>query len=170
MKFKFHPGAYFTFFILLIFLGGVVTAGQWNISARLFPWAIGIPALSMCFAQLFMELFHWKEDRDPGDLRGLMDLPVDRSVPVSVVIRRAIIIFGWLIGFFFVIWLIGFILTVPLFVLLYLRVQAREAWGLTLVYTIAVLIFLLGLFHYILHIPQVPLNPYLYPSTLSGPR
>lgn len=163
MKFKAHPNAYFTFFFLLLFLGVVLTAGQWQVQARLFPWVIGIPALLMCIAQLVLDFSQSKGQGPSDDLRGLMDLPVDRSVPVSVVVRRAINIFGWILGFFFVIWLIGFIITVPLFVLLYLRVQAREKWGLVLIYTGAVLIFLLGLFHYVLHIP--------WPSGLiSGPQ
>jgi hypothetical protein len=74
-------------------------------------------------------------------------------VPVSVVVRRAANTFGWIGGFFFVIWVVGFIITVPLFVFFYLTIQAGEKLSVSLIYTGAMLIFLLGLFHYILHIP-----------------
>ncbi|MFQ5918293.1 MAG: tripartite tricarboxylate transporter TctB family protein [Candidatus Binatia bacterium] len=156
MRFRFNPGALFTLLILLIFFGGVFTARQWQFQARLFPWTIGIPALLLCFAQLAMDLFRTTESDNPDDVSGLMDLPVDRGVPVSVVVRRAVNIFGWVIGFFLVIWLIGFIISVPLFVLLYLLVQAREKLWVSLTYTGAMLIFLIVIFHQVLHIPWPP--------------
>ncbi len=156
MKFRFNPGALFTLLILLIFFGGVFTARQWQFQARLFPWTIGIPALLLCIAQLAMDLFRTTESDNSDDVSGLMDLPVDRSVPVSVVVHRAVNSFGWIIGFMLVIWLIGFIISVPLFVLLYLLIQAREKLWVSLVYTGAMLIFLLGVFHQVLHIPWPP--------------
>jgi len=156
MRFRFNPGALFTLLILLIFFGGVFTARQWQFQARLFPWTIGIPALLLCVAQLAMDLFRTTESDNSDDVSGLMDLPVDRSVPVSVVVHRAVNSFGWIIGFMLVIWLIGFIISVPLFVLLYLLIQAREKLWVSLVYTGAMLIFLLGVFHQVLHIPWPP--------------
>jgi hypothetical protein len=156
MRFRFNPGALFTLLILLIFFGGVFTARQWQFQARLFPWTIGIPALLLCIAQLAMDLFRTTESDNSDDVSGLMDLPVDRSVPVSVVVHRAVNSFGWIIGFMLVIWLIGFIISVPLFVLLYLLIQAREKLWVSLVYTGAMLIFLLGVFHQVLHIPWPP--------------
>ena len=156
MRLRVNPGALFTLLILLIFFGGVFTARQWQFQARLFPWTIGIPALLLCVAQLAMDLFRTTESDNSDDVSGLMDLPVDRSVPVSVVVHRAVNSFGWIIGFMLVIWLIGFIISVPLFVLLYLLIQAREKLWVSLVYTGAMLIFLLGVFHQVLHIPWPP--------------
>ena len=153
MKFRANPGAFLTLFIMVIFFAAVYTAGQWQYQARLFPWTIGIPAVLICVIQLGLDLFQIGDSADSDDLTGLMDLPVDRGVPVSVVVRRATNIFGWILGFFFVIWVVGFIITVPLFVFFYLMTQAREKFGVSIVYTAGILVFLLGLFHYVLHIP-----------------
>ncbi len=153
MKFRANPGAILTLLILAVFFGGVYTAGQWQYQARLFPWSIGIPALLLCVVQLGLDLFRIGDSADGDDRAGMMDLPVDRGVPVSVVVHRAANTFGWIGGFFFVIWLVGFIITVPLFVFFYLTIQAKEKLSVSLIYTGCMLIFLLGLFHYILHIP-----------------
>lgn len=153
MKLKANPGALFTTVILLLMLGLVMSAKQWQYQARLFPWAIGIPTLLLCFLQLGLDLFKTQGDKDPA---GMMDLPVDRSVPVAVVIKRAVNIFSWIFGLYLSIWLIGFIISVPLFLLLYLSIQARESWNVIITYTIVMFVFLIGVFEMVLHIPWPP--------------
>ncbi len=153
MRFRVSAGAVFTLVILLPLLGGVVAAREWPIQARLFPWVIGISALCLCTAQLAIDLFKEHRPEAPEDVSGLMDLPVDRGVPVAVVVRRAANIFGWIFGFFSAIWIIGFLISVPLFTWLYLTVQAREKWWVSLAYTGLALVFLFGVFHFTLHIP-----------------
>jgi hypothetical protein len=153
MKFKADPGVFFTLIVLLICFLGVFTARQWQFQARLFPWTIGIPAFLFCVAQLALDIFRSKASDDPEDVRGLMDLPVDSSVPVLVVVQRAANIFGWILGFFAAIWLIGFVISVPLFIILYLGLQAGEKMSVTLIYAGVMLLFLLVVFHYVLHIP-----------------
>ena len=153
MKLKANPGALFTTVILLLMLGLVISAKHWQYQARLFPWAIGIPTLLLCFLQLGLDLFKTQKETDTA---GMMDLPVDRSVPVRVVIIRAVNIFGWIFGFFFTIWLIGFIIAVPLFLVLYLSIQAREPWNVVVTYAVVMFLFLIGVFEMVLHIPWPP--------------
>lgn len=153
MKLKANPGAIFTLIILLMAFGLVITARQWQYQARLFPWVIGIPTLLLCFLQLGLDLFQGKRE---GDTAGMMDLPVDRGVPVAVVVKRAFNIFGWIFGLYASIWLIGFVISVPLFVLLYLLIQARESWKVAVTYTVVMALFLIGVFEMVLHIPWPP--------------
>lgn len=153
MKLKANPGALFTVIILLLMLGLVMSAKQWQYQARLFPWAIGIPTLLLCFLQLGLDLFKTQKATDAA---GMMDLPVDRSVPVAVVVKRAVNIFSWIFGLFLSVWLIGFIISVPLFMLLYLSIQAREPWKVTITYAVVMFVFLIGVFEMVLHIPWPP--------------
>ncbi len=149
--FRFHLGvpALFTLAILLLVLAGVVTARGWPAQARLFPLVVGLAAAGMCAAQLFLDLF-----RVPGKGAGrIMDLEAETGVPGRVVARRAADIFGWILGLLTSIWVIGFLLTVPLFMWLYLALRGRAGWRLCLGYTALALAVLLGVFHYTLHIP-----------------
>ena len=149
--FRFHLGVpvLFTLAILLLVLAGVVTARGWPAQARLFPLVVGLAAAGMCAAQLFLDLF-----RVPGKGAGrIMDLEAETGVPGRVVARRAADIFGWILGLLTSIWVIGFLLTVPLFMWLYLALRGRAGWRLCLGYTALALAVLLGVFHYTLHIP-----------------
>lgn len=152
-RLRFNPGALFTLAILVIFAFGVFTARHWQIQARLFPWVVGIPGLALCVVQLVGDFLQRSAPGDEDDLRGLMDLPVDRSVPLSIVVRRAVNTFGWILGLFGAIWLIGFVVSVPLFVFLYLWLQAREKLWLSLVYAACMLVVVIGVFDLILNIP-----------------
>ncbi len=152
MKLRANPAALFTVVVLLLMVGLVVTAKQWQYQARLFPWTIGIPTMLLCFLQLGLDLFRGKN----GDVAGMMDLPVDRSVPAAVVIKRAVNIFGWIFGLYLSIWIIGFILSVPVFLLLYLSLQADESWKVAVIYMLVMLVFMIGVFEMVLHIPWPP--------------
>ena len=151
--FKFDFASLFTLLFFAIFALGVFTAREWQIQARLFPWVVGFPVLALCTYQLFKDLFVRQEASDEAEVLGFMDLPVDRSVPVSVVIKRAMNIFAWILGLFAAIWLIGFVVSVPMFVFLYLVVQAREKLWIATVYAIGMLAFIIGVFHVILSVP-----------------
>ena len=151
--FKFDFASLFTLLFFVMFALGVFTARDWQIQARLFPWVVGIPVLVLCAVQLFKDLFIRQEASDEAEALGFMDLPVDRSVPVTVVIKRALNIFGWILGLFAAIWLIGFVISVPLFVFLYLTVQAREKLWIATVYAIGMIAFIIGVFHVILSVP-----------------
>ncbi len=161
MKLRANPGALFTVFILILMIGLVMTAKQWQFQARLFPWSIGIPTMLLCFLQLGMDLFRNRNEDE--DLAGVMDLPVDRSVPVRVVIQRAVNIFSWIFGLYASIWIIGFILSVPLFLLLYLRIQAGESWKVAVTYMVVMMVFMVGVFEMVLHIPWPP-------GLINGPQ
>ncbi len=153
LQLKIRPGVIFTLVIAVVLFALVVTARDWPLTARLFPWAIGIPALGFCLIQIVMELLRAERFVSAGEMNGFMDLPVDRDIPASMVTRRAAIIFGWLVALFAAIKLVGFLISVPTFVWLYLTIHAKERWWFSLVYTTGTVVFVLSVFHYLLAIP-----------------
>lgn len=159
---RFEPRMLFTLFAAAVFGFVVVTAREWPIGTRLFPWCVGIPMLVLSLVQLAVELFRSTRSVDPQ--RSSVetgDLQVDWSIGTRLVIHRAAKFFGWIIGLLLGIWLLGFFVTVPLFVFLYLKLEAKEGWLLSFWLTAAALVFLIGIFEQILHThwPQ-PLIPW----------
>jgi Na+/proline symporter len=138
--------------ILVVFFAVFVyQAKDWRLQARLYPWAIGIPMLILAVVQVVLDL-RGIEPKKSGN-----DAPVDvqfaaRTDPV-VARRRTINIFSWILGYVVSIWLIGFAYSVPLIVFLYLKVQSREKWPLSIALTAVAWLFFWALFDRLLHLP-----------------
>jgi hypothetical protein len=130
--------------IMLVCGYGIYTAWDWPSKAALFPLAIGIPLFCLAAAEAVWALLG-KEDR-----------PEARDFQLSIgekSMRRTAVAVAWMLGFFAAIVLLGFPLAVPLFVLLYLKLQGREGWVLSIVVTLAVWGVFYGLFDRLLHLP-----------------
>lgn len=153
MKVKINAAAVFTFFVMLVLAGALITSREWSFATRLFPWVIAIPALCLCAIQFLTELYRAHRPVTDEDVSGVMDLPVDKGVPLKLVVLRAANIFSWVFGLFVAVFVIGFVLSAPMFVWLYLTFQAREKWWISLLWTGLTMVFLLGLFHYTLRVP-----------------
>ena len=72
--------------------------------------------------------------------------------PREVVIRRTAIAVGWILGFFALIALLGFPIAVAVLVFAYLKVQGREGWLFSIVFTAVVWACFYGLFDLLLHL------------------
>jgi hypothetical protein len=61
--------------------------------------------------------------------------------------------FAWMFGFFAMIWLVGYVVAIPLMVFGYLKFQSNEAWGLSITLTVIAFIFFYALFVRLLNLP-----------------
>lgn len=148
---KLRPQAILSIVIALFFVVFAYQAKDWKLQARLYPWAIGIPMLILAIIQVVLDL------KGVAPKQTASDAPVDvqlaeRTDP-ALARRRTINIFSWLIGYLIAVWLLGFSYCVPLIVFLYLKVQSRERWPLTIALTAVAWIFFYGLFDRLLHLP-----------------
>ena len=126
---------------------GVISAHSWPWKAALFPLAIGIPLFCMAAAEVLWVLLGSTARSEARDFQLSTDLPA------RVMLRRTLLAMAWIAGFFAAIVLLGFPVAVPLLVLLYLKVQGGESWGLSLVFTLVVWAIFYGLFDRLLHLP-----------------
>ena len=125
----------------------VAAAWSWPWKAGLFPLTIGIPVFCLAAAEALWVLFGTTGRAETKDFQFSHDLPE------SVVLKRTGVAAGWILGFFAAIVLLGFPFAVPLFVFLYLRLEAQERWLLCALLTGAVWLLFYALFDRLLHLP-----------------
>ncbi len=86
-----------------------------------------------------------------------MDLTSDTGhLPVRDIIIRATWFFGYLIAFMGVMATIGLIPTVAVFVVFFMRYEARERWSLVIPYAVTLVVFIWFAFDYFMAIPWPP--------------
>lgn len=148
--------------MLAIFVVMVGIATQYPPQARFMPLVIGIPGIALCLFQLFLEFRerHWPRAGEPADARGesakaqeevarmaghKMDfemahdklLEVQSELPKAGETRREIVLWAYFIGLVGSLILFGFWLTIPLFLVVFLRYYAKERWRFSLVLSAA---------------------------------
>jgi len=133
--------------IMIVSGWGFFSALAWPWKAALFPLAIAAPLFFLAAIEVIWVLVGSAAKSEAADFKLSDHLPRD------VTLRRTGLAVGWILGFFAAIVLLGFLAAVPLFVLLYLKLQGREGWGLSLVFTLAVWGLFYGLFDRLLHLP-----------------
>src|SRR5215475_8273593 len=137
----FHPSQLFTIFMLMVIGAMVLTATQWDFSAKIVPLVVGILALLAAGFSLLNDLCR-KPERPVEEALGdaaqaqvaaniHMDLTSDTGhLPVRTIAARAAWFFGYLVGFMAVMAVIGLIPTVAIFVVFFMRFEGQERWSL----------------------------------------
>ena len=142
----------FALFFVVIFLYVLDEAlfgfGAVEKSAALFPLAVGIPSLAVALLALIQEF------RSPAS--PAVEVTAAVAAERAAVRRRTAAIVGWTVGFFLMIWFLGFVTASAVATLLYLKLGAGERWGISAVLTAVAWIFFYGLFDYMLHLPFPP--------------
>ncbi|MGH7797369.1 MAG: tripartite tricarboxylate transporter TctB family protein [Candidatus Binatia bacterium] len=148
---KITPAALFSFCALVFFCVFVYLAQEWRLQARLYPWTIGIPMVILAVVQVILDLKGFKAkqsaDATPVDFQFTKDIDPETAK------KRAIVMFSWLLGFFALIWLLGFPIGIPLMMFAYLKFQGGESWVLSITLTVIAWLFFYGLFIKLLHLP-----------------
>jgi len=149
---KIKPAALFSLVVLIFFCVFVYEAKDWRMQARLYPWAIGIPMLICAIVQLILDLKGVKAKQSSDG--APMDFQFQQTdVSPEDVRKRTITMFAWMFGFFAMIWLVGYVVAIPLMVFGYLKFQSNEAWGLSIMLTVIAFIFFYALFVRLLNLP-----------------
>jgi len=135
------------FSILFVSGWGIVRALSWPLKAALFPLVISIPLACLAAAEILWVFLGTAAKNDAADFK------LSDHLPRELALRRTALAIGWILGFFALIVLAGFLIGVPLFVFLYLRIQGKEGWIFSAIFTLGVWAFFYGLFDQLLHLP-----------------
>jgi hypothetical protein len=153
----------FTLFMIALLGAMMLEASEWNFGAKIVPLVVGGLALAFCLLSLLNDVFRRgttttdAADGASAPAKIHMDLASGvEHLPVPLVLRRAGLFFGWLLAFMASMAAIGLIPTVPLFVVAYMRIEAREPWRLVLPQALLLTLFIYIVFHWLLAIPWPP--------------
>ncbi len=153
-RIKFSGQHAMTLCLALISIGVIVSALRWPFKTALFPVIIGGCALILALAELSMSVYETTGGRTKKKKQEAMDFKFSEDIDPAVAKRRTWTAFGWIIGFFFLIVLLGFVIGIPLYVFLYLRFHGRESWLVSILMTVGAWFFFWGLFIWLLDTPM----------------
>ena len=145
---RFGPRAWFTTVAIVLLALALWQSRNFGFRAGLFPWVIGIPTLILAIGQLVRDIYGRKKKKESD----IPELPETEVAPEDAK-RRTISIILWTIGFFLVIWFLGFSYAVPLTMFLYLKFAADESWLMTASVTFFSWLFYWSLFERLLNVP-----------------
>ena len=138
---------YFTLFLLLVALFVVirsVTFGRWE--AIVLPLFFGSIILILATVELTREFR--SKDKMPTAMEG----ETEEKAKTKIEFRRFRSGLGWVLGFSLVIYLLGFLIAMPLFVITYLRVYVR-GWVIAIVMATSITAVMYGMFEFGLRAP-----------------
>jgi hypothetical protein len=138
--------------VLIFFCVFLYEAKDWRMQARLYPLAIGIPMVICAIIQVILDLKGVKAKQSSDG--APMDFQFQQTdVSPEDVRKRTITMFSWMFGFFAMIWLVGYVIAIPLMVFGYLKFQSNERWGLSITLTVIAFVFFYALFVRLLNLP-----------------
>jgi hypothetical protein len=150
-------GMLMTVVMLAIFGAMVGISSGYPAGARFMTFVVGIPAIALCLLQLGLDLYRWRAARATGGSGDFEqahtstfgrreNLPFAEMPPDRRTVHRELIIWGYFLGLIATVLLFGFRVAVPLFLVGFLRFQAKATWRNSLVYGIGAAAIMLLLF------------------------
>ena len=158
--------------VLMVFVSSIVIGSHvYEGRQRMVPLVIGIPTMLLLVGITVVEL--WPGLAQFNKAKGGGE---DEPVPVATASginagrwQRVVTIFAWLIGFFVLILIFGYYLSVPLFLAAFFNREAEVALRKSILIAIGVSVGLFLLFNLLLDIPLWPgILPMVIPSILGG--
>lgn len=151
-RLHFGWSAAFSLLIVLFFVGALWVGRNFDFKTGLFPWAVAIIVLALAVPQLIRECL----GKGGAPLGEDQPAEAEPELPADVVNHRTAVIFGWILGFFVTIWLLGFAIGGAVASFVQLKFGFREKWPITIALTLLVWAFVYVFFDKILNTPFPP--------------
>ena len=140
----------FLIFLLLMMLVMVVFSFNYSGGSKILPLISGIfSALIMGFMVITSfspKIATWYQNFEKKSVLSEKTMKKDEK-------KREISVIAWFSGCTAVIYFLGFLIGIPLFLFLFLKLWAKESWLLSVVLATAVLVVVYFTFVYILRVP-----------------
>ena len=146
---RWAPDLAFALVLVAVFAYATVTAVSYPEGAKLFPLAIAIPSLVLAVLLVVISLRSRgttvpPKPPDPDD---------DPTLTPDEQARRTAEIAAWFLGIFAAVYLLGFLVAIPVSAIAYLRIATRESWVTSVAVAGVCWALVFGVFDRLLHLP-----------------
>lgn len=131
----------FALALAVVFGVAAYLALAWAEIARLFPLAVAVPGLILALLAVVLPA-----RTEPAE-------PDEDELPDRERARRTAITIAWILGFFAAVYLLGFLISIPLGAVAYMRVIGQERWRTTVLVAAGCWALIYALFDRLLHVP-----------------
>jgi len=126
---------------------GLLLTWDWPYETALFPRVGCIVVLGVAIISLVSELVRGRGDEaEHGDAWVSSQLSGDRSL------KRAGVVFGWLIVFLIGVWALGYEFAAVIFVFLFMKINGKQGWRISILFTVFSFAFLFSVFRLLLNV------------------
>ncbi|MED5534436.1 MAG: tripartite tricarboxylate transporter permease [Pseudomonadota bacterium] len=154
------PESWFNISIIIFFLACIVGSWRWDLGAKLVPQVVGWIGLGLSGLQLAWTIFvtYSPTPKKSVEVENLktQTIGMDSDVvvlPPDEAKRRAVRYFGWCFFVLIAATLVGLLPAMLIFLIGYLRFEAKESWTITLTVGISTWMVSYLLFHQLLRVP-----------------
>ena len=141
---------------LAIFVGLTAYSMTYSPKARRMPLIVAIPGIALSAALVLREKRRLRTTEDVEPEEGHNSGTADIEAPHAK--KRLPVMIGWMVLLVAMIWILGFLITIPIYTILYMK-SMRESWRLSIIFAVCGFAILYYLF-------VVGLNIELYPGLI----
>ena len=134
----------FTSFFIIMIAVCLYMAKDWNSATALFPRVVGFPMLVLMTAILAIDIKNGRRQDKDGK--------TDDEVEFIRKTGRMAKYLGWLIGFVVLIWAIGIVYSIPIYIFSYMKIEGKYGWLKCGIYSASTTVFIIILFEYIFRV------------------
>ena len=178
LKPRFGAAPAFTVAIVVVIVAAILSSAGWPHDAKIVPLTACGMALTAAALNLINELFG-REEAAPAHADSTVEIGAHRvgahvsdlGLADDVVRARAVVFFAWMAGFIALVWGVGFIPAIALFVFAYMRFGFGEPWPAALGYAAATTLVCYVVFQWALQVAWPPsLLGDLFPALRAATR
>ncbi len=129
----------FTLLWIIALAIGLYVSRNWNSTTALFPHAVGFPILALLVVILVVDIRKGRRQKEEEEAEDREFLTKNRWM---------LLYLGWLVGFALLIWAIGMVYSIPIYIFSYMTIQGKYRWLKSGIYAAAATALVFILFQY----------------------
>jgi hypothetical protein len=132
----------FTSLWIIAVAAALYVSRNWNSTTALFPHSVGYPLLVLLVVILVVDILKARRRKEKGETESDEDRKFLHDN------RWMMLYLGWLLGFAFLVWAIGMVFAIPIYVFSYMTLQGKLNWLKSILYAAAASALVFTLFQF----------------------